>query len=64
MDHHPAPKVTREEVEIYTEDEIKVILATAKTMRNLSDYPEHQWYPAVYMSVVTGVRMSELFGLR
>jgi integrase len=59
-----APKVTREEVEIFTEDEIKVILATAKTMRNLSDYPEHQWYPAVYMAVVTGVRMSELFGLR
>lgn len=33
-------------------------------MRNLSEYPEHQWYPAVYMAVVTGVRMSELFGLR
>ena len=59
-----APKVTREEVEIFTEDEIKVILATAKTMRNLSDYPEHQWYTVVYMAVITGVRMSELFGLR
>lgn len=58
------PKVTREEVEIFTEDEINAILSTAKTMRNLSGYPEHQWYPAVYMAVVTGVRMSELFGLR
>ena len=59
-----APKVTREEVEIFTEDEIKNILATAKTMRNLSEYPEHQWYPAVYMDVVTGIRLSELLGLR
>jgi integrase len=59
-----APKVTREEVEIFTDDEINNILSTAKTMRNLSEYPEHQWYPAVYMAVVTGVRMSEIFGLR
>lgn len=58
------PKVTREEVVTFTEDEINAILATAKTMRNLSEYPEHQWYPAVYMDVVTGIRMSELLGLR
>jgi integrase len=58
------PKVTREEVETFTEDEINAILSTAKTMRNLSEYPEHQWYPAVYMDVITGVRMSELLGLR
>lgn len=59
-----APKVTREEVEIFTEDETNKILLTAKTMRNLSEYPEHQWYPAVYMAIVTGVRLSELLGLR
>lgn len=59
-----APKVIREEVEIFTDDEINKILSTAKTMRNLSDYPEHQWYPTVYMAVVTGVRLSELLGLR
>lgn len=58
------PKVTREEVETFTEDEINAILSTAKTMRNLSEYPEHQWYPAVYMDIITGIRMSELLGLR
>lgn len=58
------PKVIRQEVEIFTEDEIHAILSTAKTMRNLSEYEEHQWYPAVYMDVVTGMRLSELLGLR
>ncbi|HML33798.1 tyrosine-type recombinase/integrase [Sporomusa sphaeroides] len=58
------PKVTREEVETFTEEEINKMLTTCKSMKNLSGHPEHQWYPAVYMAVVTGVRMSELLGLR
>ena len=59
-----APKVIREEVEIFTENEVNLLLSTAKNMRNLSEYTEHQWYPAVYMNIVTGVRLSELLGLR
>jgi len=59
-----APKVTREEVETFTEDEINSILVTCKSMKNLSGHPEHQWYPAVYMDIVTGMRLSELLGLR
>jgi len=58
------PKVVRKEVETFTEDEINAILAACKVMKNLSGNTEHQWYPAVYMDVVTGVRLSELLGLR
>lgn len=59
-----APKVTRKEIETFTDNEISKILETAKKMRNLTQSEIHQWYPAVYMDIVTGLRMSELFGLR
>ncbi|SCM82370.1 putative Integrase family protein [uncultured Sporomusa sp.] len=61
-----APKVTREEIETFSEDEIKAILDRAQDcpIRNQYTQKVHPWFPALYLAIVTGIRMSELLGLR
>ncbi len=55
MDGVIAPKVTREEVEIFAREEVEALLSAAKG---------HRWYPALLLAAHTGMRLSEVLGLR
>lgn len=49
------PRVTREEIQIFTEPEINLILTTAKGFR---------LYSAILLAVTTGMRLGEILGVR
>lgn len=55
MDAVEPPKVEQEEVKIFTKDGIKSVLAAFK---------EHRHYPLILLAATSGMRLSELFGLR
>jgi integrase len=49
------PKIVKEEIEIFTESEIDLLLTTAK---------DNRYYPALLLAITTGMRRGEVLGIR